>query len=268
MDLLTHILSGTAAGTVAASFSKDTKNKILIIASASAGGALPDIDAISLWSKFDATVGAFFNLGSSGKVIYSAKFWYSHHAFMHSLFAGTVIAAGLFTAAVLIKNKFKDISLKSLKSNFRKYKLLIIGFLSGYFLHLFGDIPTPSSTWGGIRLFFPFHVYVGGTGHIWWWNNYDIFLAVCTVIFINILLLLSGKYLGRKLKYLTIAVFAAGICFCMYQIGTRGFDFSYSGYTKKYQEYEYKSKEIQKDVLGEKVCKIMEKIDRKLPVYF
>jgi hypothetical protein len=56
------------------------------------GGALPDFDAISLWSGFDKTFGKLFNLSNSGEVIYFSKFWYSHHGFLHSILASVILA--------------------------------------------------------------------------------------------------------------------------------------------------------------------------------
>lgn len=93
MDILTHTLCGVAAGTVLAGFSrKSPKYKLSVIAVSGVGGALPDMDAISLWSKFDGTFGAIFQLNHSGKEIYTSKFWYSHHAFFHSVLAGILFS--------------------------------------------------------------------------------------------------------------------------------------------------------------------------------
>lgn len=107
MDILTHIFSGVAAGTAVSSFSrKGFGNKLAIISLAGFGGALPDFDVISLWSKFDGTIGALFRLKHTGQEIYSSRFWYSHHGFFHSLSAGI-----LFTLIIGISIAyFTDIS--------------------------------------------------------------------------------------------------------------------------------------------------------------
>jgi hypothetical protein len=55
-------------------------------------------------------------------------------------------------------------------------------------------MPTPASTWGGVNFFWPFKTYIGGTGHIWWWNNYDIFLIVVAVIIINLIMAIVQNY--------------------------------------------------------------------------
>jgi len=268
MDILTHALFGAVAGTVAASFAKDRKTQIAVIAVSAIGGVLPDLDAVSLLPGFDGTIGKLLGLAHSGRDIYSAKFWYSHHGFMHSILAGIFSAAAAGLIWFFIKNGAKSVSFEKIKSFFISKKLFFAGFMSGWLLHLFGDLPTPSSTWGGIRMFFPLSAYVGGSGKIWWWNNYDIFLTACAVIAVNAALLLSGKYLKDKIKFLTVAVFMLGFCFAVYQIETRKSGFSYSGYSEKYREYEQKSKDLQKDILGETLYKIMEKLDKRLPFNF
>ena len=83
MDLLTHTLTGLAAGTVVASFAKTKKQQWGIVLISMLGGALPDFDAISLWWDFDNTIGAFFNLSESGHDIYYGKHAYSHHGALH-----------------------------------------------------------------------------------------------------------------------------------------------------------------------------------------
>ena len=85
MGILTHATSGTAVAACASTFLKTNalkKTKILLVGTFSA--TLPDIDAISMWSRFNSTIGALFNLPYSGKEIYGMKLWYSPHAFFHS----------------------------------------------------------------------------------------------------------------------------------------------------------------------------------------
>jgi len=102
MDILSHTLSGIAVGTVAAAFVRKSRNsakkKALIILSGALAGAIPDIDAISLWSGFDNAIGSPLGLNYSGREIYFGKLWYSHHGMFHSLFMGLLLhtmAAGL-----------------------------------------------------------------------------------------------------------------------------------------------------------------------------
>lgn len=262
MDILTHTLSGIAIGTVIASFDDfGWRNKLNILLFSAIAGALPDIDAISLWSKFDVTIGNFFNLDVSGKVIYSSKYWYSHHGFFHSLFAALFMTSLLYMIFCSKRKHGKE-------NKVNKNNLIPVGFFSGYFIHLLEDMPTPSSTWGGVNFFWPSKSYIGGTGDIWWWNNYDIFLIVVAVIFVNVLLHLVRKVVKINIKSLTIGVFVIGFSLALFQIKTRDFDFSYDGYSKTYQQFEKKSKAVQKEILGEKLYGIMEDFDHKLDFYF
>lgn len=269
MDILTHTLSGVAVGTVAASFSKaGFTNKLKIVIFSGFAGALPDFDAISLWSGFDSTIGAFFNLPDSGRDIYSAKLWYSHHAFMHSVFAGILFAGLIGLLGYLIDSKFMKLRPKGFVHSIKRQKLVLIAFLFAFVLHLLEDMPTPSSTWGGVNFFWPSGNYIGGSGDIWWWNNYDIFLIVVTVLFVNLTLPLFKKLIPIKISKLTVIVFLFGFTLAFIQIKTRNYNFAYSGYTKNYQKMEAKSKELQKKILGDKVYRLMEKFDNQLKFYF
>ena len=264
MDILTHTLSGFAVGTVVSGFSKLTiKEKLKIFFIAGLGGAFPDIDGISLWSKFDDTFGKFFNLSHTGRQIYYGKFWYSHHAFFHSLLASLLIGCFIFLLFFIFESKFKNF-----KSSINRNKLLLIGFIIGYNIHLFEDMPTPASVWGGINYFWPLKTYIGGTGNIWWWNNYDIFLIVASVLVINLILHIIGRFVNFNLQKFTIVVFIAGFILIFHQIKHRGYSFYYTGHTRKYQIFEQKSKEIQRKILGNKLFYLMEQFDKKLPIYF
>ncbi len=269
MDILTHTISGLAAGTVVAGVSKKSTPKQLgIIAISGFGGAFPDIDALSLWSKFDVTIGRFFHLSHPGDMIYSGKFWYSHHGFFHSLFAALMIAAVIWTLGYLLHARFRKLNFKDFIKSGGAQKLLLIGFIAGYMMHLLGDIPTPASTWEGIRLFWPFKAYIGGTGQIWWWNNYDIFLITCGVFAVNTAFLFIERFLRSNLNKIIAGVFAAGFVLSFIQINTRNHDFAYSGHTTRYQELEAASKEQQKEILGDRLYNVMEKFDKNLPVHF
>lgn len=265
MDILTHTLSGVAVGTVVSSFSKvGFKEKLKIIIISGLAGALPDIDAISLWSGFDSTFGEFFRLSKSGREIYSAKYWYSHHAFFHSITAGMLFTFILGGISLLI-NRIRS-------SNFSKHlynkRLLLLGFLFGYLIHLIEDMPTPSSTWGGVNFLWPYKTYIGGTGDIWWWNNYDVFLIVVFVILINILIQLIQRFISIDTRKLTVIFFVLGTSLVITQIKTRSFDFAYNGYSTNYQNSEIKSKQIQKEILGVRLYQLMEGFDNKLKIYF
>lgn len=269
MDILTHTLSGIAVGTVAISFLKQSmKEKLLIVAVCGFAGALPDIDAISLWSGFDSTFGKLFNLSHTGREIYSAKFWYSHHAFMHSLLAGVLFAGVIGAIKYLFEVRFKKLTINGLLSSIHKNKLLLIAFVAAFTIHLMEDMVTPASTWGGVNFFFPSKSYIGGTGDIWWWNNYDVFLIVVGVILVNLILLGAKRFVKFDVRKFTVGVIIIAFVFALVQIKTRDFDFAYSGYSNKYNEFEAQSKQQQKDILGEKLFQVMERFDNKLKIYF
>lgn len=262
MDIITHTLSGIAIGTVLAGFSKNNfSEKSAIVAFSGFGGMFPDFDAISLWSGFDKTFGRILHLIHSGKEIYFSKLWYSHHGFNHSLFAALFFAF-LSGILLLVFHKKRYISLENM---FKQKYLLLSGFIIGFVLHLLEDMPTPASVWGGVNFFWPLKHYTGGTGKIWWWNNYDIFLIVLCVIVLNIILLSLKKLNFSKVP---LFVFFTGFLLCVYQIQNRSFNFNYSGQTIQYAVYEQKSKDIQKEILGDKLFLFMSWFDNKLKINF
>ncbi|MCC8153922.1 MAG: metal-dependent hydrolase [Tannerellaceae bacterium] len=261
MDILTHTVTGMAfAGCVALTGGKKIKEKAAIVLAGAFGGMLPDIDAISMWSRFDSTFGKWFGLADPGKVIYSAKYWYSHHGFMHSLFA-----AGLFTGILFLflwgspvvrKRQFTPVK--------PVYGWVSLAFWGGFVFHLLEDMITPASAWGGVRFFYPSSVYTGGTGQIWWWNNYDIFLIVCLVFFLTLLLLVLKPFFRKRVVVWGWILFLIGFIVITYQVKTRNFDFNRAAYGVS----EDKSKEIQKQILPASVYHSMEKLDRWLILHF
>ena len=260
MDILTHAISGLAVGTVIAGVAnRKTAENLKIIAFSGFGAVLPDIDAISMWSRFDGTFGQLFDLNYSGRDIYSMKLWYSHHGFFHSITAALIFAFCLGLIFYFFKRKKQKIA-----TSFKNNSLILLGFFAGFLIHLLQDMPTPGSSWGGVRLFFPLKIYIGGTGEIWWWNNYDIFLIALGVLLINCLILLGRNIFKWKIGKMTILVFCVGIMLSLFQIKTRKFDFN----ANNYQQCEQKSKEIQQNILGEKCYKTMENFDNKMKVNF
>jgi len=265
MDILSHSFTGIAVGTVLASFiPKKIKQKAGIILAGGFGGALPDIDAISKWSKFDSTIGAFLNLAHTGDEIYVGKLWYSHHGALHSITA-VLFFLLLFLGGVCLIQKY---SIKALSQHIHKYNLYYGAFFMGFFLHLLEDMPTPSSVWGGVNFFFPSKAYVGGYGKIWWWNNYDLFLIVCVTIFCNLFIQFLTPIKHTIKKTICITLFLASSSLFLYQINSRPFDFAYEGYNANYSLSESESLRIQKELLGETVFNLMRALDSKLPVYF
>jgi len=260
LDILTHTLSGIAVGTCLAIYARGGwKEKTGILFFSGLGGAMPDIDAISLWSKFDGTVGSWLNLSQPGNKIYSGAHWYSHHGFMHSL-----VAAVGFT--VIIGFIFYLFSRKRIPfiQSLQKVKLILSGFILGYLIHLLQDMITPGGPWKGIRFFFPGKGYVGGTGDIWWWNNYDIFLIVLAVLCINMLLLFLSSFIKKHLSKISLCVLALGFIIATIQIRTRDFNFN----EKPYIICEEKSKNLQKIILGTKLYERMERFDNSMRLPF
>jgi len=266
MDIISHTLTGIAIGTVSATVSNSSwRNKGLIILTGGLGGALPDFDAISLWSKFDLTIGSFLGLSYSGKEIYFGKFWYSHHAALHSLIAPIFLILLTTTIKVLFKREFKALKiLNRLKEN----RFLTLAFFGGFLFHLLEDMPTPASVWGGVNLLFPSSNYIGGFGNIWWWNNYDLVLIIFTVIIMNLIINIIPTIYHRIKVISCISVFSIGLVLFLIQINTRTVDFSYSGHTVNYDKFEAQSKNIQREILGENLFSLMNEIDNKIPLNF
>ena len=185
MDIISHTLTGGAVGTVFATLSDKTfKAKAGIILIGGLGGALPDLDAISLWSKFDTTLGTYFKLVHTGREIYSGKFWYSHHAALHSVLAPLLF---MFVTVIIKTSCKKGNYISNLTQYLTHKKFLFSAFFLGYMCHLLEDMPTPASVWGGVNFFYPSTHYIGGYGKIWWWNNYDLVIIIFSVIILNLI---------------------------------------------------------------------------------
>ena len=135
MDILTHTLSGLATATVVASFSdRSPVGKGFILLAGAIGGAFPDIDAISMWSKFDETFGTWFNLPFTGREIYSMKLWYSHHSFFHSL-PGAVLMSTVFTFFLYLPYLIFRKAQYTLRSFWMLKRIFPLTFFGGYLFH-------------------------------------------------------------------------------------------------------------------------------------
>jgi inner membrane protein len=266
MDILIHTLSGATTAAFIATFSDSkTKVKLLMVLLGAFAGALPDIDAISLWSKFDGTFGKWLHLSHSGNQIYFGKFWYSHHGFFHSVFAAALFSIIFMWIhnSCFSKEKWRDYFKR------KQTKLLFAVFFFSYISHLLGDLPTPGAAWGGIRLFFPFEIYIGGYGTTWWWNNYDVFLALLVTSGLLLLFILAeDKFLKKDLIKLASGIYIFGVLLCCYFVTHHSISFSYSGNTSRYEYYERTSKIDQWNRLGKRVASYISKIDKHLPFYF
>lgn len=267
MDILTHALSGTAVATCAMNYVfASPLRKFKIIIAGTVGGIFPDLDAISMWSHFDNTFGRLFGLEYTGKVIYGSKFWYSHHAFFHSLI-GSVLFCLILVLLLYLIQRFRDQKLVFL-SFCKSHLIYFIVFVLGFWAHLAGDLPTPSSVWGGIDLLWPSKDYIGGYGKIWWWNNYDIFLLIVGCIVLNLILPVISGYLRKKAKIITSSMLVITISLILFQINTRQYDYSYNSNTAKYAEFEKNSKKEQQRILGNRLYNCMIRFDNILKFYF
>lgn len=262
MDILSHTFSGLAVGTVAMQFTKGIKAKGLVLFCSTLGGFFPDLDAISYWSDFDRTIGSFFNLTESGPKIYHAKHWYSHHAFNHSLPAAILYGTIILGVIKLIKKS---------AFNWKKALPISLGFVFGFLAHVYEDMPTPDFAWGGVAFLFPSENYWGGKGYIWWWNNYDLFLIIFSTGMVNLLISILSKWIKLKPKLSCSFIFLIGVGLYLTQMFSRPLDFQYSGFSGHHKVWsinEAKSKEIQKEILGEDLYEFMEALDNEIPFYF
>jgi membrane-bound metal-dependent hydrolase YbcI (DUF457 family) len=264
MDILSHTVTGIAAGTVVAAFSKRKfKSKLYIILAGTLAGAMPDLDALSLWSKFDSVIGQTFGFNHTGRQIYFGKLWYSHHGFMHSL-SMAFLAPLVWWLIGGLTNRNKRPLKARLSTRWHDGKLGMVSFIIGYVMHLLEDMITPSGSWNGVRLLFPSTEYYGGLGKIWWWNNYDLFLIAASVVIINSLILL----INRRKKELTVGVFSAAFVVFYIQVNTRGISFNNDSFTSVFTAKEEKSKAIQREILGPYLLYNMENLDNSINLNF
>lgn len=268
MDIITHTLSGVVISAAAAALTKKPLwEKGIIICCGAIGGAFPDIDVITLWSGFDTTIGTFFDLSRTGRDIYFSNYWYSHHHLTHSLAGGAMITMSalllLYLANLVLSKNRNPFSL------LRGQGVYGLAFFLGYVMHLFGDLPTPGHTWKGITLFWPLSTAIGGTGHIWWWNNYDIFLLISGCCSVNIVVVMLQHIFKKPfIRYFPVIFSVVVSLAVLHQIIQRPVSFAYTGYNKKYNDHGNKSLEIQQEILGKRVYEIMVAFDRKLPIHF
>jgi inner membrane protein len=259
MDILIHTASGMLMGTTMALWNplKQPIGARFYAASLLVGGcagAFPDLDAISQWSGFDSTLGAWFGL-APGDDVYSGRWWYSHHAFTHSLLC-SLIFAGLTLLALVCKGW------SNTPRRTRAIHYAIVTAL-GWNAHLAGDLPTPAGSWDGIAYWWPSSNYIGGTGQTFWWNNYDVFLLLISGIFLHVMVMCWGRSSKRWLGPLsTLGV----LVLIVYQLNQRPIDFN--DRSRPYAERERISLDYQRNLLGDRLFGWMSALDRALPVYF
>jgi len=266
MDIFSHTFSGLAIGATAIHFSnKEFSYNSILVLTCGVAAFFPDLDVISQWSGFDAYFGKWFDLQDSGKIIYHQKRWFSHHALFHSL-----LMACSFTGLVFVFFKLFSRKEKLLKV-FMLNKVFLIAVFSAYLIHLLEDMPTPDFVWGGIALLFPSENYWGGKGYIWWWNNYDLFLIIVSVFVINLLVKFSAFVFKFGSSKMAAFILLLGVSFYLRQMLTRPYDFNYSSMKQHHEVWqinELKSKEIQKEILGDDLYRLMESLDNSIPFWF
>jgi len=264
LDLLINAFLGLGIGTALAGWNRSRpaqQAKLMIVGLI--GGIFPSLDSVTLLPCFDATLGSWLGLEESGVEIFLGSHWYSHQAFMHSL-----LAAGLFSLLLVLSMafiyRFPMRSAPSLASALGYVGIYGASFGMSYLAHLLIDLTAPAGPWGGIRLFFPMEVYVGGWGMTWWWNNYDLSLVLIFVVVLNLCLISWIPPLKKGMRYLPASVCAFAFMLISWQLNTRGYDFNKQGYVSR----EKASHHIQKEILGEDIHAVMAKIDKKLPFYY
>ena len=266
MDILSHTISGLAIGTTATHFSKrKASHKFLIIFVSGLAAFFPDLDAISYWSEFDSTFGEWFGLRDSGVNIYHQKRWFSRHGFFHSFLMAVVFCA----ICVLLNILFSGFKL--FRVNFRLNSPFYISVFLSYLVHLFEDMITPEFVWGGVAFMFPSENYWGGSGKIWWWNNYDLFLIVVFTFFLELTLSVVGRIVGKSMRWIALSTFVITMGVFIHQFNHRKYDFNYKGFSEHHEKWnfnEVKSKSIQKEILGDDLFELMTEFDESIPIWF
>lgn len=227
------------------------------------GALLPALDEISLWSGFDQSVAPILGISEPGVEIFLGKHWFSHQAFMHSLLACFIFSTFILLSFTFIyKNVIKGA--KTYRAAFQYVIIYSVAFGLGFTAHLLADLAAPAGPWGGIRLFFPFEIYVGGWGMTWWWNNYDLTLILFVATLLNVVLIAIIPPLKKGVRYLPASVCMFASMMIVWQISTRSFNFNEAGYTTR----EEASHVIQTQILGEDLHHVMNKMDQQLPFYY
>lgn len=263
MDVITQTLGGLCVASGIAGMCRcRPAQRVKIILMGAIGGAFPDLDTMTIWPSFDQTLGKWLGVENSVDLYFGHE-WLSHQGFFHSLLGAILFTLLLWYVSgwLYAKGMRQAPSIPSAMGYLAPY---FLAFSSAYVLHLIGDLFTPAGPWGGIRLFYPLDVYVGGLGTVWWWNNYDIVLILVLGLIINIGCLLTFSMLSTAGKYAPIAIFTSCVLLCGYQFSNRNFDFNQPGYTPR----EAASHHIQTQILAPDVYHFMVKVDHELPVYF
>ncbi len=270
MDVLTHTLSGLAAGTAVSSFTVKERailRSLPVMLAGMLGGFMPDLDAMSLWSRFDKLFASWHGLNATGKEIYFGRYTLSHHGAMHSMFAG--IAWSVLFLALAWGIRYLFMKENNTAQAISPYVPAAVALFAGYCMHLLGDLPTPGYVWGGIRLWWPASSTSGGLDLIWWWNNYDIFIVVLCAVTANLALCAAAGFSKRRfIKFMPAAVLVLMIATSGFMVYCRQYKYNYTSFRKQFADMESKSIEEQRRILGDRLFGIMAAIDRRLPFNF
>ncbi|MCI4666865.1 MAG: metal-dependent hydrolase [Bacteroidia bacterium] len=259
-----NILLGLGIGTAMAAWNRSRPaQQVKLMAIGALGACFASLDEITLWSRFDDTLGTWLGLEESGVEIFMGTHWYSHQAFMHSILANVLFSTLLLLGMGLVYYKILK-GAPSLSSAINYVSVYALTFGLSYFVHLLGDLAAPSGPWHGIQLFFPMEVHVGGWGMTWWWNNYDLSLVLGVVLILNLALIKWIPPLKKGMRYLPACVCGFALLLISWQLSTRGYDFNKEGYATR----EKASHHIQEEILGHKIHTMMAKFDEKMPFYY
>ncbi|MDX1906617.1 MAG: metal-dependent hydrolase [Bacteroidia bacterium] len=262
MDIVNNIVAGClGASFIASATPARPARQIKIILSGIIGGIFPDIDGLSLMTSADSWCRTL--LGISGENLYFGHHALSHLGFFHSLMGLVVctLGAGLLTSWIYFQPMRHA---ASFVAAFRYLLVYIVAFGLGYVLHLAGDLAGPAGIWGGVRLFFPYEAYVGGWGHLWWWNNYDIFLILAFACILNLGFMLRYRAGSRLLARVSALTVCLALILAVVQVVHRGEAFNEGSFSYR-EEY---SRQVQQQILGPGLYHWMEELDYRLPVLF
>ncbi len=151
MSPVEHALTGALAGTIAAClWPGPLRGRGRWIAWTAVGALAPDLDSASLLFSHR---------------IYFGTAWYSHRQFLHSILGCAFLAMLIPSVTAAIFGRRLD---PAARAGF--LRVASRALFAGGLLHLAGDLPTPPGPWGGLPVFFPLGVRLGGWSRIGWVN--------------------------------------------------------------------------------------------------
>ena len=151
MSPVEHALTGALAGTIAVcAWPGPLRGRGRWIAWTTIGALAPDLDSISLLFSHR---------------IYFGSAWYSHRQFLHSILGCAFLAMLIPSLAATLFGRRMD---GAARAGF--LRVASRALFAGGMVHLAGDLPTPPGPWGGLPVFFPLGIRLGGWSRIGWVN--------------------------------------------------------------------------------------------------